>query len=809
MNHKHILKSIALLTMGMILTGCSHDYGSSSPSEEAIENYNKIFIQTFGEPAVNHDWGFGATTANASGATRAMTRATMPEQPTFRDTNPIVRPTMPGYSSSVPANAIYAGTIDWNHWPNDTVVYINAANHTVNGDAYNLTIYVDGNVTFEGYVSQNGRGTTLCVTQNSTLKLQTIQNNLTVYLAPGATLDLSEIEGDATFNGGTILLNAGSTITGDSLTIFNGGRILNAGGTINVSKLSVDKQSTLWNEGTINATDKLTGINEEAFIYNAPNKTITAGNLLLINNDDLLYNNGTVTVADSIALQNTTAEIVNNDTITAVDFSMAAGGKMHNVGTATFTGKTKLTNSNSQWMNDGEYTSGTFDVDNYSVRNYNNCRLTVTDNFFLNRGEFVLNAGAALVTNSFTWEDTSNFWMNSSSLVKVATTLMTHNYNSDYGFRGVGEAYAVIQANAIAIESNEQYRMSYFGNLYVDANTHFSQWYKDDDESKGQPAYYYDPTVKFSFSDPADVTGKVVASAAPVTIPASKCTPGYTGIAETITIPIDQGETTEDRVKIETTIEHYKKTELIEQGRVFCEDLGQISTNDLDFNDVVFDAYVYKETTQTRTIILEDGVLRSDVTVNVDSTYKTTIVLLAAGGTLQLSLAGSEVHNLLGGNPTTTIINTATDSQGAYGNTFYTNDPVVMGTDFSYSSIVEIPIKVFYTSGKTLELKAEQGWAPHKILVPIGTKWCRERVNIANAYKDFLNYVGSSQDFWEGTIDSSLLYSHPKDTYQPRSTQVSVELTSIEGPTTTYRDKGTTSTTGGYQNEEVLSRQTR
>ena len=698
MNHKHILKSIALLTMGMILTGCSHDYGSSSPSEEAIENYNKIFIQTFGEPAVNHDWGFGATTANASGATRAMTRATMPEQPTFRDTNPIVRPTMPGYSSSVPANAIYAGTIDWNHWPNDTVVYINAANHTVNGDAYNLTIYVDGNVTFEGYVSQNGRGTTLCVTQNSTLKLQTIQNNLTVYLAPGATLDLSEIEGDATFNGGTILLNAGSTITGDSLTIFNGGRILNAGGTINVSKLSVDKQSTLWNEGTINATDKLTGINEEAFIYNAPNKTITAGNLLLINNDDLLYNNGTVTVADSIALQNTTAEIVNNDTITAVDFSMAAGGKMHNVGTATFTGKTKLTNSNSQWMNDGEYTSGTFDVDNYSVRNYNNCRLTVTDNFFLNRGEFVLNAGAALVTNSFTWEDTSNFWMNSSSLVKVATTLMTHNYNSDYGFRGVGEAYAVIQANAIAIESNEQYRMSYFGNLYVDANTHFSQWYKDDDESKGQPAYYYDPTVKFSFNDPADVTGKVVASAAPVTIPASKCTPGY-------------GTPDEDE-------------EWGEWKRIICEDLSVTQRTDFDFNDVVF-----------------------DVRINA-SKNKAQIKLKAAGGTLPLTVGWSgeegtsysqyEVHNLYGV-ATNIMVNTQAKN-GVDGKADVVR--TLMGTFNSYDDIKIMVMK----RGEWTEITAHTGEPASKILVKTTYQWCMERKNISDVY-DGRKYAKSFNDY--------------------------------------------------------------
>lgn len=292
-----------------------------------------------------------------------------------------------------------------------------------------------------------------------------------------------------------------------------------------------------------------------------------------------------------------------------------------------------------------------------------------------------------------------------------------------------------------------------------------------------------------------------------------RITPGL--LRDEITIPIDQSEETEDKITVKTTTYHYQTTQLIEQGRVFCEDLGKISRNDLDFNDVVFDAYVTKIQPFDVKMVTEDDVpLRND-TVWGTATYKTEIVLLAAGGTLSLTLAGSyDVHDVLGHNPYTTIINTIADKEnGTYGNVTADPDPdpVVLGTDFNYQSIVEIPIKVQYSDGSTLELKAEQGWAPHKILVPIGTKWCRERENIADAYPDFKEYVnnvGDQPKFWDARKDETRLFYHPKDTYQPRSqTPLTEETSPAVGPITTYRSKsGTTINTGGYDGETVLSR---
>ena len=72
--------------------------------------------------------------------------------------------------------------------------------------------------------------------------------------------------------------------------------------------------------------------------------------------------------------------------------------------------------------------------------------------------------------------------------------------------------------------------------------------------------------------------------------------------------------------------------------------------------------------------------------------------------------------------------------------------------------------------------------------------------------KIYLHNAGFDSHF-DYTIDDTKLYKHPKDNYSPRSTEAETTRTGTEGPTTTYRNTGTQSTTGGYQGEEVLSRE--
>ncbi|MCH5311720.1 MAG: hypothetical protein J1E57_07190 [Prevotella sp.] len=157
---------------------------------------------------------------------------------------------------------------------------------------------------------------------------------------------------------------------------------------------------------------------------------------------------------------------------------------------------------------------------------------------------------------------------------------------------------------------------------------------------------------------------------------------------------------------------------IIDQGRVFCEDLGSIG--DFDFNDVVFDAYIYKS-------------------------GKVEITLLAAGGILPITVAGEDVHALLGEG----MVNTGAGP---------THDPVTITTS-GYETINDIPVVVSQTdnAGKNMDilLKTEIGKAPQKICVPVGTKWLKEYKDISDGYSSFKSWVSNSsvKAFEQGVVE--------------------------------------------------------
>lgn len=735
---KYLMTAAAALALGGIFSGCTKDTdfsgSSTSLTQDVQRTYEEAFLTKFGRPAEGVDWGFSSSN-NAT--TRAFTRATMPTQPTFRDnlTSAITQPTMPTtYHNTIAevegdTNVKYTKT--YQGYNTGDAIYVDSLYSTLNQpqNTADMTIYVNGTVTLDYQTNQNSNGTKICVTEGSTLILKQVSNNLTVYLADKATLDLRQINGTATFqnSNAAIYMKSKSRVLANNLSLVNSVKLLNAGGTITATNLTLDQACTLWNEGTINVTNTLTLTNTGCGMYNASGKTVTAGKIDLINNDCLLYNEGTVKSNGEIKLHNSSAEIVNNGTLEGTALNMGAGGKMYNVGTTTISGKTDLTNSNSKWMNDGQYTSGSFDVDNYSKQNYNNCKLTVLGNFHLNQGEFVLNANASVVCSSFTWEDTSNFWLNSKSMVKVENTLLTQNANSDYGFRGVGSDYAVIQAKEIAHEGNEQFRMSYFGKLYVDTKKHFGQWYKDAPSNTNQPAYYYESSVKFSFTDAADAN--VVKSTAPVSIPSGTCSPGYKGGDNT-------GDNDDEEEEQDTDPESIM---------VVAEDLSTyIDSNgkdmaDFDFNDVVF------------------KVKKGSSVVN--------ITLLAAGGTLPLTVGGTEgeTEQDLGGNDvlkyevhklfkvsTGTMVNTNATTSGATRDAVEFNIPYPDGVNASntiYEIANAIPIRVLRGErwdalDKAIPVTSDTGSriTASKIAVDDSYQWCNERQHIDTKFQYIDSY---------------------------------------------------------------------
>jgi len=216
---------------------------------------------------------------------------------------------------------------------------------------------------------------------------------------------------------------------------------------------------------------------------------------------------------------------------------------------------------------------------------------------------------------------------------------------------------------------------------------------------------------------------------------------------------------------------------VVESGRVFCEDLGSSSLNDIDYNDIVFDAVIVNEYEKLVTTYYDasDNVERTETSYSFDAVdghtgydrHYALIRLMAAGGTIPAAVKGYEVHNELGGKGTTVMINTLDEdsrevvSMAAVA-TATPSDLVDADTKskkfYGIDNINDITIDVRY-SQVSEQLTAKHGAVPSKILVPLGTRWPRERQNIGEAYPEFGDYVkNADHDFWTGEKVESKLY---------------------------------------------------
>ena len=155
---------------------------------------------------------------------------------------------------------------------------------------------------------------------------------------------------------------------------------------------------------------------------------------------------------------------------------------------------------------------------------------------------------------------------------------------------------------------------------------------------------------------------------------------------------------------------------------VACEDMG--SVGDYDFNDVVFSVSYVSGKTQVM------------------------VTPLAAGGTLPATISCGtqdigEIHALLGGSNTSTMINTG--SWGKAG----TPKEIAVASDFSMSTTMgHFSLNI---DGKTNITAPGRGEAPQMICVSGTWQWPTETTNITKAYSEFgewgANY-GTNKDWW-------------------------------------------------------------
>lgn len=630
---------IAAVAICAAFTSCSksnelfdQNAAEQAKQQAAIEKKNADFTQSFtnryGTIDSNNDWGFG-------NIGKAATRAAVANRAN-------------AYSSvftfpTAPADNLFATEKD--------------------GNAVLITKYEDGN---NFYIDNtiNGNGQTIQPNGNN-IKLYVTGDNVipsgfyipastTLYLLPGTKLTLPN--------------NYSFGQWQCKVYIAENAELICAG------KLQLAANCALYNRGTI-TTDQFE-----------------------VTNSALFYNEGTIDMSEKtpgeISVENNNSVIVNDGTIKAKKLHTAGTGHVQNNADVTISGDTNVDSNNNTWVNNGQYTTNNFTYQATSGDVINNCKLTVNNKFFIGLGDSEGNfkLDGSIITKDFELHGPANIRMTSNSVIKVSNEAKMAITKPNYGIYGPASGdYAVLEAKNIVWESKNNFCVSYFGNLYVVADSHFEHSYLDGDSDAAKanggvgnnPTYYFDNNVKMyvNGTDKPDYT-----------IAESECNPGFEG----------------NKKKIEYAV------------RIICEDLG--ASDDFDFNDVVFDA------------LMKDG--------------KTYIKVLAAGGTLPLTVAGKEVHQIFGVS-TGTMVNTQPNAH--YANKTEAQEFVV---DQVWSSYKDIPVKVStdanaMTEESMVTLKAEKGAAPQKIAVDTNFEWCDERQQIESKYTNFKEYVQKSGTRWQ------------------------------------------------------------
>ena len=451
-------------------------------------------------------------------------------------------------------------------------------------------------------------------------------------------------------------------------------------------------------------------LNNGLHIYN--HGTIEA-NKLSTNSHSLLYNVGKVYVATKISVENDLSVVVNDGIINAADLNTAGSGKIENNDSVRITGTTFVNSNSNTWVNNGHYHTGNFIYNAGSDEVINNCRLTVDEDFNINLGDnsgngnFKMDAGSGVVTKNFNgggnWSKNystgrSSFnggpfyvYMGANSVFKVTGTCTLNATKADYGFYGPETGgYAVLDAKEIKKGADNQgYEVTYGNNLYVYTENHFGNGYS------GQYPYI-DFKGNAKIFAPGFEDGKPA-----ITIQPSRCCAGFAGSGSE-----GEGEGGESG----------DTPELTPDVRIIAEDLSASESSDFDFNDVVFD-------------------------VTFTSSTTALVTLQAAGGTLPLTVAGVEVHDMFGVS-TSTMVNTFAGNKSAYAPVSFE----ITGID---SSKRGRDIEILVLKGdEWCPLEAHQGVPAAKIAVKPTFVWCDEYEAIESRYPLFRDWVQNREVIW-------------------------------------------------------------
>ena len=651
---------VAALAFAVTLTSCSkagdlYDESRVEQQKEATvnEKYAAAFEKAFGKVGPNVDWGFSSKRAN----TRSLTRAVG----TYAEYKGNIQPTLdPPFPSDCAASNFLA---------------------TEPSGVTKLPTW--------------GSGPGSYLVEGSYNEVATWSGASKIYVK--GTVDLSTNDGDASAERWRFMPDNRSEVylLKDSKLILG----KNSAKNFNVAAIYIAEGATLQSDYSLWA-------NNSTKIYNHGNIIVES---FKPNTSSILYNVGTMT-AESVTAESNDTRIVNDGTINSTTVVVNAGAVQNN-DIWTVSGTTKINSNNSGWVNNGHWTTYDYAYIGGSENVINNCYLEVTHDFEMNisseTGAFKIDGGGGvLAQNFYGGRDSSTgaisgpfrINMGANAVFVVEETAQFESGRGDdegFGIFGVSsDAPAVFQAKDIVrdptlLSQRSHGAVTYGGNLYVSAETHFAQG------NDGSKPFIY---VKDGFTIENNIYAAGYKSGKPsINIPETPCSPGFIGGNPLY--------------------------------RVIAEDLSASEAGDFDFNDVVFDVVKAEGGRTTLKLICAGG----------------TLPLRVRGAN---ETPGVEVHSVFGEeapgeNGKYQMFNTG-DGPTVPAKTF-----TVEGEYTTPEQIKNIIIEV-QKDNTWMSLPAKTGEPACKILVDDTFKPVRERRNIANENKKFTNYVQGTfvDEFW-------------------------------------------------------------
>ena len=645
------------------LASCNHDAEvyTLNPQTKAVNDYNEAFVKAFGPVGSNVDWGFGSA--------KASTRA-LGDYSSYKGSLEPVNVSFPGDADASNFNPDLTGIPSYN----DYCKTLGNANWTPDEFACG-EVYID-KVQKIHIWGEYGKRAKLYIKEGT-------------YDFTNETFDLCADADLYLLSGAIVTLNNTAANTAKFDVYIAPGAKLIANG---ANGYRADVDAHVFNHGTIECTR------------------------FEVNGTSFLYNVGALNVPEGdVYIANSTSRIVNDGTINAKTTHVEGSGALQNNAEWTVTENTVVNCNSGGWVNNGHWTTKDYNYTAGSNNVINNCLLKVTNEFNINMSSasaengFKIDSNGGVETKNFNGGKAGNsksgpykVIMGHKSLFKVTETATLEGGNKGWGFFGPADGdYAVFQAKdvkrATGLE-NTQGAVTYGGNLYVSAETHFAQG------NDGNPnnLFIYE---EGGFSVNTNIYASGFKGGKPtITIEETPCNPGFEGMS--------------------------KPT-----YRVIAEDLNAEEASDFDFNDVVFDVEPNEAGTAAK------------------------IVVRAAGGIYKLTVAGQEVHAAFGqsakADGTYPMINTqpwnpevkATLIESYSGN--FSSDANIKTT------IKNIEIRVYKPGFENtgIELTAKTGEPACKILVDQTFNVVTERTGIADINTNFHKYVQGTWDtevngFW-------------------------------------------------------------